>query len=94
VNNYGDEYAVTRHMKAWSETGEHPRRVLFDPEKKLAARGAGASQSELHGRVFAGEFAPTRPFTPNAAIQIGRKLLAVKPRASRPLLVCENSLKT
>ena len=47
--------ATTEHMKTMP-----PAMVQIDPDK-IAARKAGASPSELHERVFTGEFAPAKP---------------------------------
>ena len=62
VNNYGNEWTATEHMKA--ARSERPRIVHVDPEKMLAARTAGASPWEVHERAFAGEFAPAKPYDP------------------------------
>lgn len=59
VNNYGNEWTATEHMKNSPPTLAH-----VDPDKMTAARKAGASSWELHERAFAGEFAPTMPYDP------------------------------
>jgi catechol 2,3-dioxygenase len=61
VNNYGNEWTATEHIKTSS-----PKLAHVDPEKMFAARKAGASPWELHERAFAGEFAPTTRYAPNA----------------------------
>jgi catechol 2,3-dioxygenase len=61
VNNYGNDWTATEHMKAAAASEGHPRRVFVDPEKMVAARKVGASPWELHERAFAGEFAPEKP---------------------------------
>jgi catechol 2,3-dioxygenase len=68
VNNYGNEWTATEHMKAASSSPERPRRVFLDPEKLLAARKAGASPWELHERAFAEEFAPEKPHNPRTLL--------------------------
>ena len=64
INNYGNEWTATDHMKALPPFTERPRRANVDPDKMIAARKAGASPWELHERAFAGEFAPTKPYDP------------------------------
>ena len=56
VNNYGNEWTATEHMKTSPPTLAH-----VDPDEMIAARKAGASPWELHERAIAGEFAPTKP---------------------------------
>jgi catechol-2,3-dioxygenase len=62
-NNYGTPWTATEFMRA----GKAAMPSQFDPEKMVAAREAGASPWELHGRAMAGEFAPAKPFDPQAA---------------------------
>jgi catechol 2,3-dioxygenase len=64
VNNYGNEWTATEHMRTAPPFGEQPRRVQVDPDKMIAARKAGASPWELHERAFAGEYAPAKPYDP------------------------------
>jgi catechol 2,3-dioxygenase-like lactoylglutathione lyase family enzyme len=64
VNNYGNQWTATEHMKEQSSSAERPRRVQVDPDKMIAARKAGASPWELHERALAGELAPTGPYDP------------------------------
>ena len=64
VNNYGNEWTATEHMRTAAPFGAQPRRVQIDPDKMIAARKAGASPWELHERAFAGEFAPAKPYDP------------------------------
>jgi catechol-2,3-dioxygenase len=59
VNNYGNEWTATEHLKT-----RPPRLEHVDPDKMLEARKEGASPWELHERAIAGEFAPTKPFDP------------------------------
>ena len=68
VNNYGNEWTATEHMKTASSLAERPRRVQVDPDKMIAVRKAGASPWELHERAFAGEFAPTKPYDPRTLL--------------------------
>jgi len=56
VNNYGNEWTATEHMRTSPPTLAH-----VDPDKMIAARKAGASPWELHERAIAGEFVPTKP---------------------------------
>ncbi len=67
VNNYGNEWTATEHMKTAS-VGSGPRRVFVDPDKMIAARKAGASPWEVHERGFAGEFAPAKPYDPRGLL--------------------------
>jgi len=62
VNNYGNEWTATEHMKSWSALGDRPRRVQIDLDNMVAARKTGASPWELHERAFAGELAPAKPY--------------------------------
>jgi catechol 2,3-dioxygenase len=68
VNNYGNEWTATEHMRTAPQFGERPMRVQIDPEKIIAARKAGASPWELHERAFAREFAPAKPYEPRALL--------------------------
>ena len=56
VNNYGNEWTATEHMRTSPPTLAH-----VDPDEMIAARKAGASPWELHERAIVGEFAPTKP---------------------------------
>jgi catechol 2,3-dioxygenase len=67
VNNYGNEWTATEHMRQTSPSAR-PRRVFVDPDKMLAARKAGGSPWELHERAFAGEFAPAKPYDPRTLL--------------------------
>jgi catechol 2,3-dioxygenase len=62
VNNYGNEWTATEHMRTTLSSAGHPRRVFVDPEKMYAARKTGASPWELHERALAGDFAPEKPY--------------------------------
>ena len=64
VNNYGNEWTATEHMRTAPPFGEQPRRVQIDPDKMIPARKAGASPWDLHERAFAGEFLPAKPYDP------------------------------
>ena len=64
VNNYGNEWTATEHMKA--APSERANLAFVDPDKMIAARKAGASPWEVHERAFAGEFAPTTPYDPRS----------------------------
>ncbi|MGD0075807.1 MAG: VOC family protein [Candidatus Binataceae bacterium] len=68
INNYGNDWTATEHMRTASSVANRERRVLVDPEKMIAARQAGASPWELHERAFAGEFPPTKPFDPRTLL--------------------------
>ncbi len=61
VNNYGNEWTATEHVKTAPSMAELAH---FDPDKMIAARKAGASPWELHERALAGEFGPTTPYDP------------------------------
>jgi len=62
VNNYGNEWTATEHMRTTLSSAGHPRRVFVDPEKMYAARKTGASPWELHERALGGDFAPEKPY--------------------------------
>jgi catechol 2,3-dioxygenase len=68
INNYGNDWTATEHMRTASAVASRERRVLVDPEKMIAARKVGASPWELHERAFAGEFPPTKPFDPRTLL--------------------------
>ena len=67
VNNYGNDWTATEHMKTAS-VADGPRRVFVDPDKLVAARKAGTSRWEVHERGFAGEFAPAKPYDPRGLL--------------------------
>ena len=66
VNNYGNEWTATEHMRSAPSIGERPRRSQIDLDKMIAARKAGASPWELHERASAGQFAPDKPYDPRS----------------------------
>jgi len=66
VNNYGNEWTATEHMRSAPPIGERPRRSQIDLDKMIAARKAGASPWELHERASAGELAPDKPYDPRS----------------------------
>jgi catechol 2,3-dioxygenase len=68
VNNYGNEWTATEHMRTALSSSERPRRMFVDPEKMYVARKAGASPWELHERAMAGEFAPDKPYDRRALL--------------------------
>jgi catechol 2,3-dioxygenase-like lactoylglutathione lyase family enzyme len=68
VNNYGNEWTATEHMKTSPSFAARPMGEYVDPEKMIAARKAGASAWEVHERAFAGEFAPAKPFDPRSLL--------------------------
>jgi catechol 2,3-dioxygenase len=68
VNNYGNEWTATEHMRSAQFSAGRPRRTFVDPEKMYTARKAGSSPWEVHERAFAGEFAPERPYAPRALL--------------------------
>jgi len=68
VNNYGNEWTATEHMRAAQSSGGRPRRMAVDPEKMYTARKAGSSPWELHERALAGEFAPDKPYDPRTLL--------------------------
>jgi catechol 2,3-dioxygenase-like lactoylglutathione lyase family enzyme len=57
VNNYGDEWTATEHMR-----NSPPTRADVDPDKMIAAREAGISAWGVHKRAVAGEFAPAKSY--------------------------------
>ncbi len=66
VNNYGNEWTATEHMRSAPPIGERPRRSQIDLDKMIAASKAGASHWELHERASAGQFAPDKPYDPRS----------------------------
>jgi catechol 2,3-dioxygenase-like lactoylglutathione lyase family enzyme len=66
VNNYGNEWTATEHMRSAPPIGERPRRSQIDLDKMIAARKAGASPWELHERASARQFAPDKPYDPRS----------------------------
>lgn len=56
VSNFDDEWTATECIR-----NTEPTFAMFDPEKLVAARKAGATAWELHQRAVAGEFAAARP---------------------------------
>jgi catechol 2,3-dioxygenase len=68
VNNYGDPWTSTEHMKTSPAFAANPMGTYVDPEKMIAARKRGASAWDLHERAFAGEFAPAKPFDPSSLL--------------------------
>lgn len=63
VSNYGNEWTATEHIRT-----AQPNLAVFDPEKVVAARKAGASPWELHERASTREFAPEKPFDGRALL--------------------------
>ena len=41
VNNYGNQWTATEHMKEQSSSAERPRRVQVDPDKMIACAEGG-----------------------------------------------------
>jgi len=66
VNNYGNEWTATEHMRSAPPIGERPRCSQIDLDKMMAARKAGASHWELHERASAGQFAPDKSYDPRS----------------------------
>jgi catechol 2,3-dioxygenase len=68
VNNYGNEWTATEHIKTSPSFAARPMGAYVDPDKMIAARKAGASPWELHERAFSGGFAPAQPYDPRALL--------------------------
>jgi hypothetical protein len=68
VNNYGNEWTATEHIKTSPSFAARPMGAYVDPDKMIAARNAGASPWELHERAFAGEFVPLKAYDPRALL--------------------------
>jgi catechol 2,3-dioxygenase len=68
VNNYGNEWTATEHMRMAQSSPGRPRRMFINPEKMYSARKARASAWELHERALAGEFAPEKPYDPRTLL--------------------------
>ena len=64
VDNYGDSWTSTEHLRTSPEFAKNPMGKYVDPDKMVAAREAGASPWELHERAWTGEFAPAKPYDP------------------------------
>jgi catechol 2,3-dioxygenase len=64
VDNYGDSWTSTEHLRNSPEFAKNPMGKYVDPDKVIAAREAGASPWELHERAWTGEFAPEKPYDP------------------------------
>ncbi|MBC8752710.1 MULTISPECIES: VOC family protein [Paraburkholderia] len=58
VNNYGNDWTATEHMR--NPPQGHERRSLVDPDKLVAARLAGVMPEQIHERIMAGEFVQER----------------------------------
>jgi catechol 2,3-dioxygenase len=68
VNNYGNEWTATEHIKTSPSFAARPMGAYVDPDKIIAARKGGASPWELHERAFAGEFVPPQPYDPRVLL--------------------------
>jgi catechol 2,3-dioxygenase len=68
VNNCGNEWTATEHIKTSPSFAARPMGTHVDPDKMIAARKAGASRWELHERAFSGEFPPAQPYDPRALL--------------------------
>jgi catechol 2,3-dioxygenase len=68
VDNYGDSWTSTEHMRHSPEFAARPIGHFVDPDKLLKAREAGASPSELSKRAWRDEFAPDEPYDPSVLI--------------------------
>jgi catechol 2,3-dioxygenase len=68
VNNYGNEWTATEHIKTSPSFAARPMGAYVDPEKMIAARKAGASPWELHERAFAGEFPSLKAYDPRTLL--------------------------
>jgi catechol 2,3-dioxygenase len=62
VDNYGDCWTSSEHMRSSSEFAKNPLGIFVDPDKMIAARAAGALPWDMHKRAWAGEFAPAKPY--------------------------------
>ena len=68
VDNYGDCWSSSEHMRTSPEFAKNPMGTYLDPDKVVAARKAGASHWELHERAWKGEFAPAKPYDPRVLL--------------------------
>jgi len=68
VNNYGNEWTATEHMKSSPSFAARPMGAYIDPDMMIAAREAGASPWALHERAFGGEFVPPHPYDPRVLL--------------------------
>ena len=68
VNNYGNEWTATEHLKTSASFAARPMGAYVDPDRMIAAREAGASAWEMHERAFAGEFAPLKTYDPRVLL--------------------------
>jgi catechol-2,3-dioxygenase len=60
-DNFGDWAQSKEWMRTSPDFANNPIGVQVDPQRMVAARGAGASPDELHRRAYAGEFDPGTP---------------------------------
>jgi catechol 2,3-dioxygenase len=68
VNNYGNEWTATEHIRNSTSFAARPMGAYVDPDKMIVARKAGASSWDLHERAFLGEFVPLKAYDPRALL--------------------------
>ena len=68
VDNYGDCWTSSEHMRTSAEFAKNPMGTFVDPDKMIVARNAGALPYELHRRAWTGEFAPSTPYDPRVLL--------------------------
>ena len=68
VDNYGDCWTSSEHMRTSAEFAKNPMGTFIDPDKMIVARNAGALPYELHRRAWTGEFAPPKPYDPRVLL--------------------------
>jgi hypothetical protein len=64
ADNFGDWEKSGEYMRNSPEFVANPMGTFVDADKMIAARQAGISPEELHRRVYAGEFPPSKPIDP------------------------------
>jgi len=68
VDNYGDCWTSSEHMRTSAEFAKNPMGTFVDPDKMIVARNAGALPYELHRRAWTGEFAPSTSYDPRVLL--------------------------
>jgi catechol 2,3-dioxygenase len=68
VDNYGDCWTSSEHLRNSPEFAKNPLGVFVDPDKMIVARAAGVSPWDLHKRAWRGEFGPAKPYDPQVLL--------------------------
>jgi catechol 2,3-dioxygenase len=68
VDNFGNWDKSREYTQSSSDFHKNTIGTFVDANKLVAAREEGMSFAELHRRVYAGEFPPSRPMSPHDLI--------------------------